>query len=336
MHILILTYSLCSGGTERVTVNLANHWAKQGRKITIVTLASGNLDFYHVHPLVQRIEIDTSAESSHFIAGIVNNLKRLIALRRILRDTRPDIALGMLCMANILLYASAAGLRDVAIIGSEHGYPPMLPLRHTWRWLRRRTYPLIDQVTMLTREGLDWLEREIPKAQGAVMPNPIVYPLPTTAPMLAPEAWITPNRKLLLAVGRLSAEKGFDRLLHVFAQLAPVNPDWDLIILGEGALRSHLERQVQALGLTDRVYLPGLVGNAGEALLTRYSYYIISLIAKTVGERQCTVAQDATAKIGSKAVRSKIANATVAKRVTITIRLPKSQTPVLRRSVNWP
>jgi glycosyltransferase involved in cell wall biosynthesis len=117
---------------------------------------------------------------------------------------------------------------------------------------------------MLTSEGVDWLSQEISKARGVAIPNPIPYPLPAAEPRLEPRRWIRSDRKLLLAVGRLSEEKGFDRLLKAFSELAPTNPEWDLVILGEGALRSELEISVRALGLAARVYLPGRAGNVGD------------------------------------------------------------------------
>jgi len=61
-----------------------------------------------------------------------------------------------------------------------------------------------------------------------------------------------------VAVGRLSYQKGYDRLLVDFAKLSP---DSRLTIFGEGALRHSLERQVAALALEGRVDLPGFEPN---------------------------------------------------------------------------
>jgi len=40
-----------------------------------------------------------------------------------------------------------------------------------------------------------------------------------------------------------------------------VFPDWDLVILGEGTERERLQAQIDAAGLTDRISMPGRVGN---------------------------------------------------------------------------
>ena len=57
---------------------------------------------------------------------------------------------------------------------------------------------------------------------------------------------------LLLAVGRLGPEKGFDLLIQAFASLSN-RGDWRLVILGEGADRAHLENLASGLP----VALPG-------------------------------------------------------------------------------
>ena len=128
---------------------------------------------------------------------------------------------------------------------------------------------------MLTSEGLEWLGQVIPRAHGVVIPNSLLYPLPVTEPRLVPEDTMGSDRKLLLAVGRLSGEKAFDVLLAAFALLFDSNPSWDLVILGEGSLRSDLESQTRGLGLTGRVHLPGRAGNVGD-WYSRADLYVMS------------------------------------------------------------
>lgn len=275
MRIIILIHSLGTGGAERVTANLVNYWAEKGWQITVVTLASRDQDFYALHPAVRRVALDEAGESHSLYAAVRNNLRRVAALRQVLREVRPAAAVGMMSSAGILLVMAAMFMPSIATIVSERIYPPMLPLGPMWRKLRQWTYPLATKATMLTTEGLDWLNKEIPGARGVVMPNPIPYPLPVSEPRLMPEAVIRPVRRLLLAVGRLDEQKGFDLLLTAFSNLAPANPGWDLVILGEGPLRQALEAQAEALGLRGRAYLPGRAGNVGD-WYRRADLYVMS------------------------------------------------------------
>ncbi len=287
MKLLVFIHSLHSGGAERVTANLANHWAARGWKVTVVTLASQELDFYELHSAVHRVALNATAESRHAFAGLGHNVRRLFALRRLLRRITPDVAIGMMSTANVLLALSAIGRPSVRIFACEHTYPPLLPVGTVWDRLRRWSYPLAERVTMLTAEGLQWLESEIPRARGVVMPNPIPYPLPVGEPRLAPDGLLLSGRRLLLAVGRLSEEKGVDRLLDAFSSIASANPLWDLVVLGEGPLRPMLESQRERLGLQERVRLPGRVGNVGD-WYARADLYVLSSrvegFSNTLGE----------------------------------------------------
>ncbi|MGH8118890.1 MAG: glycosyltransferase, partial [Rhodanobacteraceae bacterium] len=70
----------------------------------------------------------------------------------------------------------------------------------------------------------------------------------------------------LLAVGRLSPEKGFDLLIEAFAQVAERHRDWHLRILGEGPLRTDLEWRIAARGLGNRIAMPGFDADVREAM----------------------------------------------------------------------
>lgn len=59
------------------------------------------------------------------------------------------------------------------------------------------------------------------------------------------------------AVGRLSAEKGFDTLIRSIRDLVRRGLDVRLLIAGEGGERPKLERLARELGIADRVSLPG-------------------------------------------------------------------------------
>lgn len=274
MNIVILIHSMHSGGAERVTANLANEWAKRGCQVTVITIAPKSMDFYELHSDISRIALDLAAESPNILKALFSNLYRVIAIRRELRRIAPDIVLAMMTTSSVL--AILAGMRlGIPIIGTEHIYPPMQPINLFWDRIRRWTYPYAARVVMLTSEGLGWLNDEIPRARGAVIPNPVSYPVAVFEPKVLVESLVKTDRKLLLAIGRLDGQKGFDYLLMAFSELAAAHQDWDLIILGEGPKRSELESQVKSLKLEARVQLPGRAGNVSD-WYQRADLYVMS------------------------------------------------------------
>jgi glycosyltransferase involved in cell wall biosynthesis len=63
----------------------------------------------------------------------------------------------------------------------------------------------------------------------------------------------------VLNVGRLAEQKDQRTLIKAFAELASDHPDWTLRIVGQGPLRSELEKMIAALGLGRRVELAGII-----------------------------------------------------------------------------
>ncbi|MGD0961491.1 MAG: glycosyltransferase family 4 protein [Methylomonas sp.] len=264
MRILIFIYSLGNGGAERVAANLANHWAKTGKEVIIVTLAPQSHDSYRLDPAIRRISLELAVNSNHILAGLFNNIRRIAALRKLLRQLRPDIALGMMSTANVLLSLAAWGLPNLRTIGAEHIHPPKMSMGYAWTTIRKIAYGLLNAVTVLTGKTRNWIEKNTDAKEVFVIPNPINWPLVSESPRIEPRAICPPNRHILLAVGRLHMQKGFDWLIESFCRLAPKYPDWDLVILGEGLQRGQLETLISESGFDERIFLPGQTGNVGE------------------------------------------------------------------------
>lgn len=275
MNILIFLNSLAGGGTERVAATLANFWARKGWNVTVVTINPESDDFYRLDPQVHRIALDLAGESGGLVDALRRNGRRIAALRRILNDVRPAVALSMMSTPNVLLAFASYNLSGVCTVGSEHCYPPHAPLGRLWSGLRRNMYGRLSAVVALTGECAEWIRTHSSATRVPVIPNPVVWPLPDHAPMLASDALCRAGRRVLLAVGRLNAVKNYPVLLGAFARLAARHADWDLVILGEGSERQALEAIVRDAQMEDRVFLPGIAGNV-RAWYERADTYVMT------------------------------------------------------------
>lgn len=65
---------------------------------------------------------------------------------------------------------------------------------------------------------------------------------------------------LLVSVGRLEANKGFEDLIQALGTLSAALP-WRWVLLGEGPDRRAIESRLERAGLGDRVRMPGRVGD---------------------------------------------------------------------------
>lgn len=261
-RILFFVSSMQGGGAERVAALLCNRWVARGHEVVLVPTFSGRGTC--LYPLDERVHLVYLADRVGTTRKTpLSMLRRLWAMRWMVRETRADVVLSFLPHVNVAALVATRGL-GVPVVVCERNYPPASTSGPVWPRLRRITYPWATRVAMQTERGRDWLACEIPRAHGVVIPNPCVLPLPEGTPRIAPDAILPEGPRLLLAVGRLVEQKQFDLLIRVFATLAHRFPDWHLAILGEGAKRAALEAQLAAAGLTGRVHLPGRAGNVGE------------------------------------------------------------------------
>ena len=70
---------------------------------------------------------------------------------------------------------------------------------------------------------------------------------------------VGPDAAVIFSAGRFVAKKGFDYLIDAFARLAPQRPDARLVIGGGGDLEERYVARAAALGVADRLHLPGLL-----------------------------------------------------------------------------
>ena len=102
--------------------------------------------------------------------------------------------------------------------------------------------------------------------------NTAALPAEITAPMR--------NTPTLVAIGRLSAEKGFGNLIEAFARVRAEGIDHcRLVIVGEGAQRAVLTARIAALGLQKSVVLAGYLEGA-ERMLEHAAGFVMSSLTE--------------------------------------------------------
>ena len=201
-------------------------------------------------------------------------IRRLLALREAILEYNPDIIVSFLTNVNVATLLASVFLK-VPVVVSERIYPPSLPLDRLLKKLRKITYSRAKAVVMQTGKGLDWLSANCPGSNGCVIPNPVVFPIPAPEPKVDPCSILKPDRRLVITVGRLEKQKGFDILIDAYARLTEDFPDWDLVILGEGSEHIRLNEQIGRKGVSSRISLPGRVGNIAD-WYARADFFVMS------------------------------------------------------------
>jgi len=164
--------------------------------------------------------------------------------------------------SNILLGLLPHRLRKLPLLSTVHGWTShgRLTKMAVYEWLDKVCLKKIDRVVMVNP-----LMRQLPALRHlnntAVIENGI-DPVMVDAVELDKEILqYVQQRATIVAVGRLSPEKGFNYLIDAVAQLVRDGHDVQLLLLGEGGLRQELRDQANALRLTKYILMPGYIGN---------------------------------------------------------------------------
>jgi glycosyltransferase involved in cell wall biosynthesis len=187
-----------------------------------------------------------------------------LQLVRYLRRLRGGILMATRPALNILAAQLAAP--GVVTVGQDHmnfsQYNPAIAVT------MHSVYRRLDALTVLTSGDLeDWSRVLAGSATRVVRIPNAVTPL---AGGLS-----DPTSRMVVAAGRLTHQKGFDRLIPAFEQVVRAHPDWSLRIYGSGRHRARLQRAILDRGLYNDIRLMGRASNMGEEL-AKASVYVMS------------------------------------------------------------
>jgi len=253
-RILLLIPHLGGGGAERVITLLTRGLSPQKYElhlglITESTIASDQVpSWVRVHAL-----------------GVPRVRSAAIPLLRLVRRLQPELILSGMAHLNFLVLLmrpffpryTRVVVRQNATLSAE------LSARRAPRFtsiLYRFLYPSADRIVCQT----DPMAADLSARLGVSTPQVAVLANPVDADTIRrprPESdghWRGPGPHLL-AVGRLSHEKGFDLLLESFASLRLKYPDAELNILGSGPELEALTTLRASLRLDRCVWFAGYV-----------------------------------------------------------------------------
>lgn len=262
MKVTLVISKLSGGGAERVACNLANHFARAGWEV-------GMLTFDEV-PACEVLEGSigcTTLLSAREKCGIsiVNLLRRLPRLHKYLRTQPMDVCIVMLPIPTILVLALSR-LTKARIIAAERGEPTRY--KRLFRQLLRRLCPRAAAWVFQTETVRGWYLPHLGDVPSVVIPNAI-----NPAFLAAPAE--DEREKTIVSVGRLCPQKNFGLLIRAFARIAPAYPDYRLVIYGRGGLLEELQALARELGVADRVDFPGHVDDMPRRL-RRAGMYVLS------------------------------------------------------------
>jgi glycosyltransferase involved in cell wall biosynthesis len=238
------------GGAERVLTIVASGLVDRGHDVAVVTFDTpGGASFYPMNQGVRRICLGIGPTAGQ--TGLPAFLSRLPALRRTVREERPDMVVGFMHSMFVPLAFSMVGA-GTPLVASEHIVPAYYTGRRLEYALFQTACLMAKKVTVLSEAVRRTYPRMLQKKM-IPMPNPVVVHDNCEVDVVAENR----SPKIVLSVGRLEPQKDHMTLVDAFASIAEQFPDWSVRIVGEGSLRAELEAAISRHGLEGRVSLPG-------------------------------------------------------------------------------
>ncbi|MDP9392822.1 MAG: glycosyltransferase family 4 protein [Actinomycetota bacterium] len=297
---LLIENAYASGGTVRTTFNTAGALAARGHDVEIVSVhRRRRVSFYAVPPhvrlrplldaysaarekrpasLLGRLRLKTVlwglgkpsvlyARGDNRGGGRNFSLASDVALVHYLRTQRDGVVVGTRPGLNVAIARWARP--TVTTVGQDHmnlkSYPSVLKGE-----IRRHYGDLDALVTLTASDARDYAK--------LLRRRTTVLSIPNGVPDVGDHhAALDPSSKIVVAAGRLTPQKGYDRLVKAWAIVSAEHPDWQLRIYGGGPPEhtEDLQQLIEDLGVQHTAHLMGATKQLW-AEMSKASLYVMS------------------------------------------------------------
>lgn len=253
----------CIGGVERIFAEKMNYLADiLGYEVYLITSIQGNHPFsFSISPKVKHIDLGVSLHSQYeykyptrlWKKLIVDNLYKRKLNNEIQRinpsiiistsNFKPDVICQLNCNAKKVIESHCAR--------SYTGVNDGINRNQLMQWLHglqiKRVYKLIEKkcdivITLTLKDFTEW--RKARKVQ--IIPNMTLF--------VTSNNGIKKKSNHAISIGRMSYQKGFDRLISAWEIVKQEHADWSLDIYGDnGALKLDVEKQIDELNLKNEI-----------------------------------------------------------------------------------
>ena len=252
--ILMIIPSNTSGGAERVMSQLANSFSNNGIKVKFVNFDNDS-NFYHINELVDYTKLNLQFKSKTKFKKILEapiiEVKRFFAIRKIIKDFKPDIVLPFLEMAELLTIPNCVSMKVPFCVSLRNDYDSyFVYMKILAKIFYSKSKLVVCQTEQVQRRLLE-----------SINCNTTVIFNPLDKNAYCEDEFLGSRKKIIINVGRLTEQKNQKLLIKAFYKIADEFEDFNLHIYGEGELKHELEKLIEELNLKGRVILKGVIPN---------------------------------------------------------------------------
>lgn len=256
-------------GAEKMLLNLVQAQLNQGLEPMILSAGEPHIEEKPIESEAKRLGLPVTAW--RMAPGL--NLKEAWRIIRWAQAKNYQLMHSHGFKFNVLVGLFPRFLRKIPSIATLHGYV------HARRFSKMWVYECIDRIAIYRMDGVvlvgEAMKGEVPERLRSspnirVIPNGLnivdLKKRSTIALEDQIQQFINSHEFMILGIGRLSREKGFDHLLRAFQKVKSEFPRAGLLLVGEGKQRDLLESLTEELGLSEAVLMPGYCSNVPALL----------------------------------------------------------------------
>lgn len=166
-------------------------------------------------------------------------------------------------------------------------YIPFFPKRYVRYKIAKHTnfyYNSVDHVITPSRASMKWLRRHSVKRPITVIPTGVSGSQPHDRAEIRARLGISPDRRVLLYVGRIAKEKNMGTLFQAAALAFVQDPSLVLWLVGDGPARAQCVEMARELGIGDRVRFVGFVPREEvDAYYAAADLFVFASVTETQG-----------------------------------------------------
>ena len=235
------------GGTERVSSAIANELANLDFNIHMLSICEGQSPFFSLSSEIKVSNIFNKPKNM-----ILNSLLLIYRIRNFVIRNCIDTLVVVDSLSCVFTTPALLGLNIKHICWEHFNFNEDLGVQYR-KWGRILAAKYCDKIITLTYKDKSLWIKNINNnnfcEKISVIPNPNPYE----------NIHYVPKNKFnrVLAVGRLTHQKGFDLLIQAWALVCKYNSDWILTIIGNGPDENKLKELAIGLGIDSRIeFLP--------------------------------------------------------------------------------
>lgn len=236
-----------AGGVERQAIALANEMAQRGHQVSLLTLDPQSAEaFYNIEPVVDWYKLGLG--NPKLKASLGMRLKRMMKIRTIMKDFKPDVVLAFQNGIFLSLLCYTVGMRLCLVAAERESLDRYTYVKYSSsKKLVFTAYYFSNKITVQCPSYVQTYPSYL-QSKIVVIPNAI-----RSAPPQLGQTGAVRRNKVILCVGRLSYQKNQNALIDAFAQIHHKFPDWKIQFVGDGENRDALVQKVNDMELEDKI-----------------------------------------------------------------------------------